>query len=135
PVRGGTVSGTTVGALRLPFRAPIDLGRVFGFLAARAIPGIEVAAPGSYTRTLRLPSGFGILSLHTVPGANWVDCSLVLSDLRDVTTAVQRCRRLLDLDADPWTISGFLLDDPAIGPLAAACPGRRALGAVEGTEI
>ena len=60
---------------------------------------------------------------------------LALADLRDVTAAVQRCRRLLDLDADPLAISGFLASDPVIGPLALACPGRRAVGAVDGNEI
>jgi AraC family transcriptional regulator of adaptative response / DNA-3-methyladenine glycosylase II len=64
-----------------------------------------------------------------------MDCSLALSDLRDVTAAVQRCRRLLDLDADPCAISGFFAGDPVIGPLAADCPGRRAVGAVDGDEI
>jgi AraC family transcriptional regulator, regulatory protein of adaptative response / DNA-3-methyladenine glycosylase II len=136
-VPGGTVSDDAVGALRLrlPFRPPIDLDRLFGFLAARAIPGIEVAAADSYTRTMRLPNGFGILSLRTIPGGSWVDCSLVLSDLRDVTAAVQRCRRLLDLDADPWAISGFFLEDPLLGPLAAGCPGQRCVGAVDSGEI
>jgi AraC family transcriptional regulator, regulatory protein of adaptative response / DNA-3-methyladenine glycosylase II len=52
-----------------------------------------------------------------------------------VTAAVQRCRRLLDLDADPCAISGFFLDDPVVAPLAAGCPGRRAIGAVDGNEI
>jgi AraC family transcriptional regulator of adaptative response / DNA-3-methyladenine glycosylase II len=84
---------------------------------------------------MSLPNGFGILSLRTVPEAGWVDCSLALSDLRDVTAAVQRCRRLLDLDADPCAISGFFCDDPLLGPLAASCPGRRSIGAVNGNEI
>jgi AraC family transcriptional regulator of adaptative response / DNA-3-methyladenine glycosylase II len=121
--------------LRLPFRPPIDLGRVFGFLAARAIPGVEVAGTDWYARTVSLPHGSGVLSLRAVPGVSWVDCSLVLSDLRDVTAAVQRCRRLLDLDADPAAIAGFFAGDPVIGPLAAACPGRRAVGAIDGNEI
>jgi AraC family transcriptional regulator of adaptative response / DNA-3-methyladenine glycosylase II len=121
--------------LRLPFRPPIDARRVFGFLAARAIPGVEVASPDEYKRTISLPNGSGVLALRPVPGASWVDCSLALSDLRDVTAAVQRCRRLLDLDADPCAISGFFADAPVIGPLAAGCPGRRAVGAVDGDEI
>ena len=136
--RDGTpADGGVPGALRLrlPFRPPIDAGRMFGFLAERAIPAIEVASADCYARTMRLPNGFGVLSLRAVPAANWVDCSLVLSDLRDVTAAVQRCRRLLDLDADPWAISGFFLDDPLLGPLAAECPGRRSIGAVDSDEI
>jgi AraC family transcriptional regulator of adaptative response / DNA-3-methyladenine glycosylase II len=136
--RDGTAAdGSAAGALRLrlPFRPPIDAGRMFGFLAERAIAGIEVASADSYTRTMRLPNGFGIVSLRAVPAVNWVDCALVLSDLRDVTAAVQRCRRLLDLDADPWAISGFFRDDPLLGPLAAGCPGRRSIGAVDPDEI
>jgi AraC family transcriptional regulator of adaptative response / DNA-3-methyladenine glycosylase II len=127
--------GTGVLRLRLALRPPIDLGRMLGYLAARAIAGVEVASPGEYSRTISLPNGYGLLSLRPVPGASWVDCSLALSDLRDVTAAVQRCRRLLDLDADPWAISGFFAGDPVMGPLAAQCPGRRAVGAVDGNEI
>jgi AraC family transcriptional regulator, regulatory protein of adaptative response / DNA-3-methyladenine glycosylase II len=127
----------TAGALclRLPFRPPIDLARVFGFLAARAVPGVEVATAAEYRRTISLPNGPGVARLRVVPGENWVECSLALADLRDVTAAVQRCRRLLDLDADPLAISGFLASDPVVGPLARACPGRRAVGAVDGDEI
>ena len=88
-----------------------------------------------YSRTISLPNGPGVTRLRIVPGQNWVECSLELADLRDVTAAVQRCRRLLDLDADPLAISGDLGADPVIGPLALACPGRRSVGAVDGDEI
>ncbi len=128
-------AGTGVLRLRLAFRPPVDLGRMFRYLAARAIPGIEAASPDEYRRTISLPNGFGLLSLRPVAGANWVECSLALSDLRDVTAAAQRARRLLDLDADPCAISGFFGGDPVIGPLAAECQGRRAVGAVDGNEI
>jgi AraC family transcriptional regulator of adaptative response / DNA-3-methyladenine glycosylase II len=128
-------AGTGVLRLRLAFRPPIDLTRMLGYLATRAVPGVEVASPCEYGRTISLPNGFGLLSLRPVPGASWVECSLALSDLRDVTAAVQRCRRLLDLDADPCAISAFFAEDPVIGPLAASCPGRRAVGAVDGNEI
>ena len=128
-------AGTGVLRLRLAFRPPIDVNRMLGYLAARAIPGVEVASPCEYRRTISLPNGFGLLSLRPVPGASWVECSLALSDLRDVTAAAQRCLRLLDLDADPCAISGFFAGDPVIGPLAAGCPGRRAVGAVDGNEI
>ena len=121
--------------LRLPFRPPIDLERLLRYLAARAVPGVEEVTGRTYSRTISLPNGSGILSLRIVPSVSWVECELVLDDLRDVTAAVQRCRRLLDLDADPVAVSGFLARDDVIGPLALACPGRRSPGHVDGDEL
>jgi len=135
--KGPADAGRPAGALclRLPFRPPIDLTRVFRYLGARAVPGVEVVTATEYGRTISLPNGPGVARLRIVPGQNWVECSLVLADLRDVSAAVQRCRRLLDLDADPVAISGYLASDPVIGPLALAYPGRRSVGAVDGDEI
>ena len=119
--------------IRLAYRAPIDGERMLGFLAARAIPGVEEARDGRYLRTIMLPNGPGILSL--APAAGYVDCELQLEDLRDLTAAVQRCRRLLDLDADPEAVTGYLSADPVLGPLALANPGRRSPGHVDGNEL
>ena len=121
--------------LRLPYRAPIDTGRMLGFLAARAIPGVESVADGRYRRTLLLPNGTGILSVGDgEPG--YIDCELQLEDLRDLTAAVQRCRRLLDLDADPSAVTAALAaSGPVLGPLAQAHPGRRVPGHVDGSEL
>ena len=49
-------------------------------------------------------------------------CVLRLDDLRDLTAAVARCRRLLDLDADPVSIAAQLEADPVLGELAARAP-------------
>jgi AraC family transcriptional regulator, regulatory protein of adaptative response / DNA-3-methyladenine glycosylase II len=119
--------------LRLPYRAPVDLDRMLAFLAARAIPGVESVADGRYRRTLLLPNGTGLMSVGS--GDGYIDCELQLEDLRDLTAAVQRCRRLLDLDADPETVSASLAGDPVLGPLALACPGRRVPGHVDGNEL
>jgi len=123
--------------LRLPYRPPIDLGRMFGFLAARAIPGVESVEDGRYRRTLLLPNGTGIMSIGAPDGdPGYVDCELQLEDLRDLTAAVQRCRRLLDLDADPEAITAALAaSGPVLGPLALASPGRRVPGHVHGNEL
>jgi AraC family transcriptional regulator, regulatory protein of adaptative response / DNA-3-methyladenine glycosylase II len=136
--------------LRLPYRPPIDAGRLFGFLATRAIPGVEELLPDqTHRRSILLPNGPGILSLRPAPvdrgmkkagkmggrDAAYVECDLELSDLRDVTAAVQRCRRLLDLDADPEAVTAHLSADPVLGQLATACPGRRSPGSVDGDEL
>jgi AraC family transcriptional regulator of adaptative response / DNA-3-methyladenine glycosylase II len=120
--------------VRLPYRPPIDLERMLGFLAARAIPGVEALEHGHYRRTLLLPNGTGILSVGA--GDGYIDCELQLEDLRDLTAAVQRCRRLLDLDADPQAVTAALAaSGPVLGPLALASPGRRVPGHVDGTEL
>src|SRR6516165_2010355 len=107
---------------------------MLGFLAARAIPGVESVEEGRYRRTLLLPNGTGILSVGA--GDGYIDCELQLEDLRDLTAAVQRCRRLLDLDADPQTVTAALAaSGPVLGPLALASPGRRVPGHVDGTEL
>ena len=110
------------------------------FLAGRAIPGVESVEAGRYRRTLMLPNGTGVMSVGAGAGAGqgdpgYIDCELQLEDLRDLTAAVQRCRRLLDLDADPEAVTGYLAGDPVIGPLARACPGRRSPGHVDGNEL
>lgn len=127
PAAPGTLS------LRLPFRAPLDVESLLTFLAARAVPGIEEGSGTAYRRSLRLPHGHAVVGLR--PAGRYVACTLRLSDLRDLAVAVQRCRGLLDLDADPVAISEALGTDPWIGGLVRAAPGRRLPGAVDATEI
>ena len=119
--------------VRLAYREPLDWGRLAGFLGARAVPGVEEVVDGCYRRTLRLPHGHGIVALTPVDGQ--IECRLRLADLRDLTAAVQRCRRLLDLDADPTTPAEHLARDPLLAPLVHAAPGLRLPGAVDGAEL
>jgi AraC family transcriptional regulator of adaptative response / DNA-3-methyladenine glycosylase II len=141
PLASGDPAAPGLIRIRLAYRAPIDAERMLGFLAARAIPGVEAVQDGRYRRTIQLPNGAGILSLGPlVPspaqrGPGFIDCELQLEDLRDLTAAVQRCRRLLDLDADPEAVTGYLSADPVLGPLALAHPGRRSPGHVDGSEL
>ncbi len=120
-------------SLRLPVRVPFAYQGVFGHLAASAVPGCEEVRDGAYRRTLRLPSGNGIVSL--TPAPDHVRCLLVLDDFRDLTTAIARCRRLLDLDADPTAVIEALTVDPALGPLVAKAPGQRIPRTVDEAEL
>jgi AraC family transcriptional regulator, regulatory protein of adaptative response / DNA-3-methyladenine glycosylase II len=110
-------------SLRLPFRAPLCPDNLFGHLAATAVPGVEEWHNGSYRRSLRLPHGHGIAALRPLP--DHVGCQLALADLRDLPTAIARCRRMLDLDADPVAVDDVLRRDPALTSLVGEHPGRR----------
>jgi AraC family transcriptional regulator, regulatory protein of adaptative response / DNA-3-methyladenine glycosylase II len=116
----------------LAVRLPFDGSDLLGFLAARAIRGIEGCTATTYSRTLRLPHGHGLVELE--PGPAQVLCRLQLSDLRDLAAAVERCRRLLDLDADPVAIDRDLASDRLLAPLVEKRPGLRVPGHVDGFE-
>jgi AraC family transcriptional regulator of adaptative response / DNA-3-methyladenine glycosylase II len=123
--------------LRLPYRPPLHAASLFGFLAARAIPGVELADADGYHRTLRLPHGPGTASLTAggTAGGGYVRATLRLTDVRDLAPAVARCRRLLDLDADPQAVDAALAADPALAADVAAAPGVRLPRAVDGFEL
>jgi AraC family transcriptional regulator of adaptative response / DNA-3-methyladenine glycosylase II len=86
---------------------------------------------------LALPHGPGLAALAPsgADAGDHVVCELRLSDLRDLAAAVQRCRRLLDLDADPVAVDDALAVDPLLAPLVRSAPGRRVPGAVDGAEL
>ncbi len=131
PGDNATSPGTV--SLRLPVRAPFAFAGVFGHLAASVVPGCEEVRDGAYRRTLRLPFGNGIASL--TPSPDHVRCTLVLDDVRDLTSAVSRCRRLLDLDADPDAVINALSSDAALAPVIAEAPGQRIPRTVDEAEL
>lgn len=118
--------------LRLPFRRPFDTTGVLDFLTARAVPGVE-STEGDYRRTLRLPHGAAVVRLS--PRSTHIECLLRLTDIRDLSGAVSRIRRLWDLDADPQAVLDCLSADPALAPWLSAAPGIRVPGAVDGPEL
>ena len=124
---------TSVLSLRLSFRPPLWPDSLLGHLVATAVPGVEEWRDGAYRRTLRLPHGPGTVAL-AVHDAH-VDCRLRLTHPDDLGEAVARCRRLLDLDADPAAVDAALSEDPALAPLVARAPGRRVPGTVDGGEL
>jgi AraC family transcriptional regulator, regulatory protein of adaptative response / DNA-3-methyladenine glycosylase II len=120
-------------SLRLPLRAPFHPDNLFGHLVATAVRGVEEWRDGALRRTLRLPHGHGVVSLRPLP--DHVACRLAVTDLRDLATAVSRCRRLLDLDADPVAAADVLQADPLLAPLVAKAPGRRVPRTVDAAEF
>lgn len=119
--------------VRLPYRDPFDYDGLLTFLAARAVPGVEAIVDGSYGRAMRLAHGTGTVWL--TPAAGHMNCTLSLTDMRDLGSAVTRVRRLLDLDSDPGAVGEILGADPLLEAQVRKNPGLRLPGAVDGAEI
>lgn len=119
--------------LRLSCREPFDGAALLRFLQARAVPGLEEVRGGTYRRGLTLTHGTGLVEV--TPDVRAVRCVLRLDDLRDLATAVARCRHLLDLDADPSAVAEALGRDDVIGRLVRARPGLRVPGCLDGHEL
>lgn len=126
----------------LPVRQPFDAAGVLGFLADRAVAGVETASTEDggtmrYARTLDLPRGPGAVEVVAVrrQGRWEMRARLELAALGDVAPAVARVRRLLDLDADPVAVDSALALDPALRPLVEERPGTRVPGAVDPHEL
>jgi AraC family transcriptional regulator of adaptative response / DNA-3-methyladenine glycosylase II len=131
--RPGEAAPTGRIVLRLARRAPFAWPQLLRFLALRAVPGVEEVEGGTYRRSLRLPHGPAIVELSDDGEA--VRCALALADPRDLAPAVARCRRLLDLDADPVAVDETLGGEPFLADLVRSTPGRRSPGAADAAEL
>ncbi|WP_433353267.1 DNA-3-methyladenine glycosylase 2 family protein [Microtetraspora malaysiensis] len=120
--------------LRLHYRPPYDAAALFRYLAARAIPGTEAVtqpdeqSEGSYLRAV--PGGWIALA----PMADHIRLTVRTGDTRQLARIVARCRRLLDLDADPEAIAAVLVTT-SLGPLVDRRPGLRVPGTFDGFEL
>jgi len=131
--RRRTPAGRGTLTVRLAYRPPLHVASTLDFLRMRAIPGVEIVTDHDYTRAIRLPYGTAYVQL--TPAADHISATLRLADVRDLSPAVARCRRLFDLDADPAAIDGVLGADPAFAEQVAAEAGVRVPRAVDGFEI
>ena len=137
--RGGRPTTGTV-TMRLAVRTPYAGSALLGYLATRAIPGVEAAGAGWYSRTLALPHGTGTVRLEVpdeVAGGEtaFATATFALDDLRDIAAAVERVRRMLDADCDPIAVADAFAGDPLVGPLVRRTPGLRVPGHVDGNEV
>ncbi len=126
--------------LRLPFRPPLDWEALLGFLAPRAIPGVEAVSGGAYMRSVELGSSAGTISVRKSPGPRGDRGDHLGLEIRrrgpaDLFSLVARVRRLFDLDADPVAIEAHLGTSELLAPLVKAHPGLRAPGAWDGFEL
>jgi AraC family transcriptional regulator, regulatory protein of adaptative response / DNA-3-methyladenine glycosylase II len=89
----------------------ISLNALVGFLARRAVPGVESVVDGTYRRTVAGPA---VLTLPSDSAA---------------------AARLCGSAAAAAAADAHLRADPHLGPLVAARPGLRVPGTVDGAEL
>jgi AraC family transcriptional regulator of adaptative response / DNA-3-methyladenine glycosylase II len=125
------------GALRfkLAYRPPYDFDGLLAFLAARAVPGVEVVADGVYRRVARAGEQLGTIAVRHLPAERALELELRHPDPRVAFGVVQRVRALFDLAADPKPIALAFRDDPLLAACVAAAPGQRLPGALDPFEL
>lgn len=129
-------SGGPTVTVRLAFRPPLDAPALFGFLAERAVAGVEEGDASFYRRALCLPHGHGVVTVRAPSaGEPWVGATIKLEDLRDLTAATKRVRRMLDLDSDPAAVIELLGNDPLLAPALRRRPGVRVPGTTDPAEM
>ena len=119
--------------LRLPFRPPYDWEAMLGFLATRAIPGVETVTSDCYKRTIEFNGSAGEIEVRM--GEEALDLRIDFPDAKLLFLIVERVRRLFDLAADPAQITKQLASDPLLARRVERRPGLRVPGAWNGFEL
>src|ERR1700686_132922 len=106
-------------SVRLPYRPPYDWDAMLSFLAARAVPGVEIVSENTYRRSIAIGDDCGVISV--APAAkNRVNVSVRSPNMAALPQIIARVRRVFDLAADPDTLGAHLSLDPGPAPLGAA---------------
>ncbi len=134
--RAGDAQGSD-GAMTLVLAhtVPYDWPSLLAFLAARAIPGVEEVVDGTYRRTVAIAGALGTVEVRPGSRGGRLQATLRLSRVAALAPAVDRLRRLLDLDADVAAIDAHLSADPLLARSVRARPGLRVPGAWDPFEL
>jgi AraC family transcriptional regulator of adaptative response / DNA-3-methyladenine glycosylase II len=142
--------------LRVPLGAPIDWPATAGWLAERAVAGVETvdgspldgtaalkgAAAGTafavdpcYRRTIEVDGDPGVVELGPRLGADQIRLRVHLPHWHGLIHLVQRARRLLGPTAELVAADAHLGADPLLGPLVRRRPGLRPAGCWDPLEV
>ncbi|MBK7859191.1 MAG: DNA-3-methyladenine glycosylase 2 family protein [Archangiaceae bacterium] len=120
--------------LRLDYRPPLAWDALLGFLAFRAIPGVEAVTDGSYHRTVELDGKRGWVSVTREPARDRLIAIVSGSLLGALMPLVAKLRSLFDLDAHPAQVDAVLKRHPALKARVQKRPGLRVPGSFDGFE-
>lgn len=121
------------GELSLRLRLPEDYAatELLGFLAPRAVAGVECVDERGWHRSLRIDGSCG--SLSVAPEGEWLRVSLSGLPAAALPAALQRVRSVFDIDAPMPEIDAWLDRDPAL--FAVRARSCRVPGSVDVYEL
>jgi AraC family transcriptional regulator of adaptative response / DNA-3-methyladenine glycosylase II len=126
--RTGADAGPGV-AVRLAYRPPYDWEQVAGFLARRAVPGVERVDASGYARVVSTPDGPAVVRVRPIAGVNALELRVEDAAPASLFPVCATARRAFDLGADPAHVARAFRRDPVLGPLVRRRPGLRIPGA------
>ena len=125
--------------LALGYRPPYQWERMLDFLAARAIPGVEVVRDGEYLRTVHIirearPPLSGWIRIGNLPQKRVLTVTVDATLLPALSQVLARVRHLFDLYCDPGAVHETLAGMNAIRP-GLCVQGTRLPGCFDAFEM
>ncbi len=122
--------------LRLAYRPPLRWRALLGFLAPRALPGVEEIRReegGVYRRVACVADDAGVIEVRDADDGRHLVLRVPANLTHGIAGLAARARRLFDLDAEPGAIRAHLRKDAGLRPHLR--PGLRVPGAWDGFEV
>lgn len=127
--RSGAAQGNEPFVMTLNYRPPFSLADHLGYLAGRAIPGVEVVDGERYRRVVQFGDRVGTIAVSPRAGKDRLELHVDADLAPYLAQIVERVRRMFDVYADPEAIATSLSKDPTLKPLLRKRPGLRLPGA------
>lgn len=112
----------------LNWQPPYDWSWMLGFLAARAVSGVETVADSYYARSLAVGEYRGVVTAIPDIARHTLHINLSVGLEPVAAECLAKMSRLFDLQCNPQIVNG------ALGKLGAGRPGLRLPGCVDAFE-
>ncbi len=121
--------------LMLGYRPPLAWKELLAFLAARAIPGVELVSGNSYQRTIVLGKQRGWVRVTPHQERPVLVAEIAPELLSCLPEVIVRLRNLFDLNARPDVVRTALARDCLLRDAVRRRPGLRVPGCFDGFEL
>ena len=119
----------------LAYRPPLAWSEMLAFLAARAMPGVELVEGDAYLRTIAMGRERGWVKVRPRYDRNSLAVEISPSLLRRLPELIVRLRNLFDLNARPDVIAAALAREPEMRRAVRKRPGLRIPGGFSEFEV